>query len=404
MAHVGLDGGLRDEQLLADLGVREPAADQPQTSSSRSVSSSRPRGAAAGGRHESTSRRVTGGASSDRRRRPPVRRPRAVAAHVLEQEAARSRAQRVETYSSRSNVVRTSTRVRRPASRSAASPRCRPCPASGCPSARRRAAAAAPARPPRRRRRPRPRPRTPAARGSAGSPRGPAPGRRPSRHDAVDHSGSTRRDLEPAARQRAGAAHRRAALRARACRRGRAVAVDPHRPPVPVSRTCRPSIVAPPDDAYARGRAGGVLVHVRQRLLDDPVRRQVEARGAAAAARPRRGASPASRPRARARPAPASRASPGCGASSGAGVVLAQHAQQPPHLGQRLLGRARGSRAAACGPVPGPAPAPPRRRRPGSRSRSARARRRRASRARSARAPRSPPAARSARARARAPS
>ena len=84
-------------------------------------------------------------------------------------------------------------------------------------------------------------------------------------------------------------------------------------------------------------RIAGVLERVRQRLLHDPVRRELDARPAARAARRRRRTRPGGRPRAAARPASARRRGPGCGAS-GSLRVAAQHAEQAAHLGERARG------------------------------------------------------------------
>ena len=97
---VRLDRRLADDQLGRDLGVREAARDEPETSSSRAVSSSRPFGgfvlAGAVAANCSISRLVTDGASSD----SPCATTRMAAAscsrrRVLEQEAAGPGAQRV---------------------------------------------------------------------------------------------------------------------------------------------------------------------------------------------------------------------------------------------------------------------------------------------------------------------
>ena len=99
------------------------------------------------------------------------------------------------------------------------------------------------------------------------------------------------------------------------------------------------------------GRAARVLAHVGQRLLDDPVGGEVDARRQRAAARRSTSSSTGSPPRAARSSSPASCASPGCGASSPPSSSLAQHAEQLAHLGQRLAGRARiassGARASA---------------------------------------------------------
>ena len=82
-------------------------------------------------------------------------------------------------------------------------------------------------------------------------------------------------------RRRAGRprARRRRARRARACRRGRGPAPSRRAPaPSPSSTTSTSSASRLVAHAHLASRAPGVLERVRERLLDDPVRRQVEAR------------------------------------------------------------------------------------------------------------------------------
>ena len=142
------------------------------------------------------------------------------------------------------------------------------------------------ARSPRRRRPPRRRPRgRPASRGTAGSRSGRAPGRRrsaagcsrvTSRPAAAPRRGSRR---PPGARSRA---RRRAGRPARACRRV----------PCPVRSTACRGVVGVPSSTTSSSRRASrnasvtvtrvgsrVLEHVRQRLLDDAVDRELDAAG-----------------------------------------------------------------------------------------------------------------------------
>ena len=105
----------------------------------------------------------------------------------------------------------------------------------------------------------------------------------PDRHP---HSGSLAVDLEAAAGHAAGV--ELAAVGAHALLQAHELVVLAARPPPRVAHLQRQRAVAP-GDAHARGRAARVAVHVRQRLLDDPVRRQVEPGRDAPAGGPRRG-------------------------------------------------------------------------------------------------------------------
>ena len=148
------------------------------------------------------------------------------------------------------------------------------------------------------------------------------------------------------------------------------------------------------------GEPAACLCTFVERLLDDPERRQVEAR----VQRPRRALDvQRHRHAGRAGALDQARQLRQPGLRRQLGVRRRPRAARPAAAASRPAPPrpSAGSRAAACAPAPGPAPAPPRRRRPGSRSRSASARRRRAARARSARAPRHAIRA-AARARARA--
>ena len=116
---------------------------------------------------------------------------------VLDQEAGRAGAQRLVDVPV--EVERGQHEHPRPAGSPAAgagSPRCRPCPACGRPCRRRRAARDGRPPAPRRRRRPRPRRSCrPAGRGSSGTRRGPAPGRRRGRPGSPAHPRALQREL-----------------------------------------------------------------------------------------------------------------------------------------------------------------------------------------------------------------
>ena len=188
------------------------------------------------------------------------------------------------------------------------------------------------------------------ARGSAGSPRGPAPGRRRAGR-VVMAAGASRR---PRSRRRRAVPVRSSppwtfdalahARRARGRRRRGAVRAGP------VSRTASSSSSsAPAERASRRGAPRRVLAHVGERLLHDPVGGEVEAGGQLARlAALTSSATGTPAPRARSTSA-SSCASPGCGRELVAVLLLAQHAEQPPHVARAPRRRSRGSRAAARG-------------------------------------------------------
>ncbi len=166
--------------------------------------------------------------------------------------------------------------------------------------------------------------------------------------------------------------------------------------PRPSSVTLSSSRVAVAHQHLGARRAG-VLERVGEPLLDDAVGREVDARRAAGAARPRRARSTGS-PAARTCSTSASRPREArlrrrAGAPSSA---LAQHAEHAAQLAERRAAGAPAPPSAAGARARGRRRASPRRPRPGRPSRSGCGRRRRASRARCGRALRRPrPAPRS---------
>ena len=148
VADVGLHRRLADDEAVGDLGVGRPRATSSRTCRSRGVRTSRARPPAAG-----RGRRRAKSSISRRRRR---RRQQGVAGgHDLDRPSSSARGASLSrkplaparsasnTYSSRSNVVRTMTRGASVAPRSGW-PRCRRATASARPSARRRGRSARP--------------------------------------------------------------------------------------------------------------------------------------------------------------------------------------------------------------------------------------------------------------------
>ena len=334
-----------------------------------------------------------------RRRRPRARRATSSSGRrVLEQEAAGAGAQRlddvlVEVEGGEDEDARWPGQPRR------GSPRCRPCPACGCPSARRRARAA------------RGRDRLRAVAGladhldrvrSASS-----TAAKPARISGWSSAMTTRRRLTtrrrsgsdagtskprpsrgPAAERRRRASHARSRMPTRpwppgrACRRD-AAAVVGDRELERVRRGSRASTVA---CAAAR-----VLDDVGERLLHDPVGGQLDARGRAAAARPRRRARRRRRPLRARSSSSGSSAEPGLGRERGRVVLVA--AQQPERRGaSRSIARRPRSAIPSVASRTRSWPAWRRAPAPGPRSARRCGRRRRGAPGRSAAAPRRPPA------------
>ena len=206
----------------------------------------------------------------------------------------------------------------------------------------------------------------PGRRGSSRTRRAPAPGRRRS------GPGSSRRahGLERQARDQGEAAlrarprpqvARRRARRARACRPGRARRRWRRRPrPRPSSRTSSSSSArAVAQDHLARCAGPGVLEGVREALLHDAVRRQVDAGRQRPRRRPRPARSRAAPPGARASTSASRPASPGCGARPASSSAISRRTpEHPAQLGQRVApglaappraggARARGRRRAS---------------------------------------------------------
>ena len=144
-----LDRRLADEQPRCDLGVRRPTHDLRAAPRARAASARAAvlRGGARRHRpacelldHTPRHRRREQAARPPRRRRIATTRSSSGVSLSRNPDAPTRSARK--TYSSRSNVVRTSTRdVRRRRRRSSRSPRGRPAPACGCPSRRRPAGA-----------------------------------------------------------------------------------------------------------------------------------------------------------------------------------------------------------------------------------------------------------------------
>ena len=301
---MGLDRRLADDERAAAISaLRQPCGEQPQHLAlarrqlgqrrrARRVADGQPARERveqpAGDRRREDARRRR------RRRAPPRRAPRGGASLSRKPLApARSAA---NTYSSRSKVVRIEHARWRRRRRSGGSPRCRPCRACGCPSARRRARRGAPRAtasspsPPRRPPRCRP-----GSRGSAGS---------PARTSAWSSASRTRIGSSRRARR---AAAWRGRVEAAAGARARPSSAPPYsaaRSRIPISpcpRAAAGAVPAPPPSSItssssasgrvarrvtARARGAGVLERVGERLLDDPVGGQVELRAPAARGSP----------------------------------------------------------------------------------------------------------------------
>ena len=219
-----------------------------------------------------------------------------------------------------------------------------------------------------------------------------APGeqRDPSPHDET--AARRRPGLDAAAVQRGPLAHAGDPVPAR--RRWRLAG------PRPSSITSSSSASRPPADVHLGAGGAGVLDRVRERLLDDAVGAQARAPARPRPARPR----PADRRwqpgRARARHElrrdPRARAA---APARGGSLAVAEHAEQPAHLRQRLAPGALDRRAATPRRAPARGPSRSGRRPPGSPSPTRCGRSRRGSRARAAPARRARPRARAARAR-----
>ena len=125
--------------------------------------------------------------------------------------------------------------------------------------------------------------------------------------------------------------------------------------PGPAVADLQLDVLAAVADVHLGRRGAGVLDGVGDRLLDDAVGGEVDARRAAGGARPRRSAPPAGRRRARARRARRGRRASGAGAPARS----VQHAEQAPQLGERLAAGAvdqlRPPRARAAGRARGSA-------------------------------------------------
>ena len=282
MRDVGLDGVLADDELGGDLGVRAAAREQAQHLDLAGRERRRAQAAAPTARprlaKRSISRRVTAGAKSE----PPSATTR-IAARSCASGASLSRKplaparSAAKTYSSRSKVVRTSTRGGSGIARDL--PRRLDPVDARHPHVHQHDVGpqlAGRGRPPRRRRLPRQRPRARGRRrGSSGSPSGRAAGRRrggrgSQRQPSVDREAAVRPRpaLELAAEDSDALAHADEAVSAAA----------PLAAPAPVSAISSSSASGRKRTEHAGPRRPGVLERVRQRLLHDPVRRDIDAR------------------------------------------------------------------------------------------------------------------------------